>query len=417
MKKEYEIENLHCGGCASKIQYELDKLNELEGVNVDFYTKKLKFTLKEEVNEEELIEKLNKIADKVEPGTYFKKVKSDDINLNESDDTHEHNHSHGNELISKLDLIILTIGITLFVVGLTLSKSLQKDIILIIAYGLSGYDILLNALKNLKRGKFLDENFLMSIATVGALALGDFGEAAGVMIFYKIGEFFQDMAVNNSKKSIEKLMSIKPEFANVKDKNGTIEMMNPSKVKVGDILIIKPGERVPLDGVIVLGTTTLDKSALTGESVPVIGEVGSEILSGSININGTIEVKTTKVYSQSTVSRIIDMVQSAGSKKAHAEKFITKFARYYTPLVVLMAILIGVGVPVFYDGNFKLWFSRALIFLVISCPCALVLSVPLTFFSSIGKGSKDGILIKGGNYLERLKNIDTVVFDKTGTLT
>lgn len=417
MKKEYEIENLHCGGCASKIQYELDKLSELEGVNVDFYTKKLKFTLKEEVNEDELIEKLNKIADKVEPGTYFKKVKSDDINLNESDDTHEHNHSHSNELISKLDLIILTIGITLFVVGLTLPKSLQKDIILIIAYGLSGYDILLNALKNLKRGKFLDENFLMSIATVGALALGDFGEAAGVMIFYKIGEFFQDMAVNNSKKSIEKLMSIKPEFANVKDKNGTIEMMNPSKVKVGDILIIKPGERVPLDGVIVLGTTTLDKSALTGESVPVIGEVGSEILSGSININGTIEVKTTKVYSQSTVSRIIDMVQSAGSKKAHAEKFITKFARYYTPLVVLMAILIGVGVPVFYDGNFKLWFSRALIFLVISCPCALVLSVPLTFFSSIGKGSKDGILIKGGNYLERLKNIDIVVFDKTGTLT
>lgn len=417
MKKEYEIENLHCGGCASKIQYELDKLNELEGVNVDFYTKKLKFTLKEEVNEDELIEKLNKIADKVEPGTYFKKVKSDDINLNESDDTHEHNHSHGNELISKLDLIILTIGITLFVVGLTLPKSLQKDIILIIAYGLSGYDILLNALKNLKRGKFLDENFLMSIATVGALALGDFGEAAGVMIFYKIGEFFQDMAVNNSKKSIEKLMSIKPEFANVKDKNGTIEMMNPSKVKVGDILIVKPGERVPLDGVIVSGTTTLDKSALTGESVPVIGEVGSEILSGSININGTIEVKTTKVYSQSTVSRIIDMVQSAGSKKAHAEKFITKFARYYTPLVVLMAILIGVGVPVFYDGNFKLWFSRALIFLVISCPCALVLSVPLTFFSSIGKGSKDGILIKGGNYLERLKNIDIVVFDKTGTLT
>ena len=203
MKKEYEIENLHCGGCASKIQYELDKLAELEGVNVDFYTKKLKFILKEEVNEDELIEKLNKIADKVEPGTYFKKLKNDDVELNEIENSHEHNHSHGNELISKIDVIILTVGITLFVVGLTLPKSLQKDIILIIAYGLSGYDILLNALKNIKRGKFLDENFLMSIATVGALALGDFGEAAGVMIFYKIGEFFQDMAVNNSKKSIE----------------------------------------------------------------------------------------------------------------------------------------------------------------------------------------------------------------------
>ncbi|MGL4969999.1 MAG: heavy metal translocating P-type ATPase, partial [Cetobacterium sp.] len=199
--------------------------------------------------------------------------------------------------------------------------------------------------------------------------------------------------------------------------NGVVEVVDPVKVNVGDILIVKPGERVPLDGIITLGNTTLDKSALTGESVPVIGEIGSEVLSGSININGTIEFKVTKLYSQSTVSRIIDMVESAGSKKAHAEKFITKFARYYTPIVVTLSILIAVLVPTFYDGNFKLWFSRALIFLVISCPCALVLSVPLTFFSSIGKGSKEGILIKGGNYLERLKNIDTVVFDKTGTLT
>lgn len=418
MKKEYEIENLHCGGCASKLQYELDKLDELEDVNVDFYTKKLKFILRKDISEDKLIEKLNQIADKVEPGTYFKKVMIiDEDELNRVEDNHGHNHSHGSEFISKIDLIILTIGITLFVVGLTLPTTLQKNIILIIAYGLSGYDILLSALKNIKRGKFLDENFLMSIATIGALALGDFGEAAGVMIFYKIGEFFQDMAVNNSKKSIEKLMSIKPEFANVKDKNGVIEIKNPSKVKVGEILVVKPGERVPLDGVIVLGTTTLDKSALTGESVPVVGEIGNEVLSGSININGTIEVRVTKLYSQSTVSRIIDMVQSAGSKKAHAEKFITKFARYYTPIVVFMAIFIGLGVPLLHDGDFKLWFGRALIFLVISCPCALVLSVPLTFFSSIGKGSKDGILIKGGNYLERLKNIDTVVFDKTGTLT
>ncbi|WP_418965598.1 heavy metal translocating P-type ATPase [Cetobacterium sp.] len=418
MKKEYEIINLHCGGCASKIQYELDKMENLKDVNVDFYTKKLKFTLLEEVDERELIDKLNEIADKVEPGTYFKKIVTDEKKeIEKSDSDENHPHPHRGELVSKINLVILTVGITLFVVGLTLPKSLQKDVILIIAYGLSGYDILLNALKNVKRGKFLDENFLMSIATVGALILGDFGEAAGVMIFYKIGEFFQDMAVNNSKKSIEKLMSIKPDFANLKSKNGSIEVVNPSKIEIGDVLVVKPGERVPLDGVITLGTTTLDKSALTGESVPVIGEVGSEILSGSININGTIEFKATKKYSQSTVNRIIEMVESAGSKKAHAEKFITKFARYYTPAVVLMSILIGLGIPMLYDGNFKLWFSRALIFLVISCPCALVLSVPLTFFSSIGKGSKDGILIKGGNYLERLKNIDTVVFDKTGTLT
>ena len=418
MKKEYDIVNLHCGGCASKIQYELDREENLKDVNVDFYSKKLKFTLEKDIEEKDLIEKLNKIADKVEPGTYFKKIDTDSTVSNHSNKNEDdYRHSHGGELISKIDLIILTVGITLFVVGLTLSKSLQKDIILIIAYGLSGYDILLSALKNIKRGKFLDENFLMSIATVGALGLGDFGEAAGVMIFYKIGEFFQDIAVNNSKKSIEKLMSIKPDFANLKNKNGSLEIVDPSEVNIGDILVVKPGERVPLDGIIVSGTTTLDKSALTGESIPIMAEAGTEILSGSINIDGTIEFKVTKMYSQSTVNRIIEMVESAGSKKAQAEKFITKFARYYTPIVVLLAVIIGFGTPLLYDGNFKLWFSRALIFLVISCPCALVLSVPLTFFSSIGKGSKDGILIKGGNYLERLKNIDTVVFDKTGTLT
>ncbi|MGL5378284.1 MAG: heavy metal translocating P-type ATPase [Cetobacterium sp.] len=412
MKKEYEIINLHCGGCASKIQYELDKLDEIKDVNVDFYTKKLKLTTIKECNEEILLKKLNEIADKVEPGTYFKK--------NEKEQNHEHNnhsHEHTDQISSKINLIILTIGVTLFVVGLTLQKSLQKDIILIIAYMLSGYDILFSAFKNIKKGKVLDENFLMAIATLGALGLKDFGEAAGVMIFYKMGEYFQDMAVNNSKKSIQKLMSIKPEFANLKNKNGTIEIVNPSTVKIGDILIVKPGERVPLDGIVVSGTTTVDKSALTGEAVPVILEVNGEVLSGSININGTIEFRVTKNYSDSTVSKIIEMVESAGSKKAKAEKFITKFARYYTPIVVITSILIAIAVPLIYDGNFKLWFSRALIFLVISCPCALVLSVPLTFFSSIGKASKDGILIKGGNYLERLKNIDTVVFDKTGTLT
>ncbi|MGL5950731.1 MAG: heavy metal translocating P-type ATPase [Cetobacterium sp.] len=412
MKREYEIKNLHCGGCASKIQYELDKLDEIKDVNVDFYTKKIKFTLVTETDEKVLLKKINEIADKIEPGTYL----AEDLE-EKNENSHNHGHSNSGDILSRVDLIILTVGITLFIVGLTLPKSLQKDIILVISYGLSGYDILLSAFKNIKRGKFLDENFLMSIATIGALALGEFGEAAGVMIFYKIGEYFQEMAVNNSKKSIEKLMSIKPEFANLKNKNGVVEVVDPVKVNVGDILIVKPGERVPLDGIITLGNTTLDKSALTGESVPVIGEIGSEVLSGSININGTIEFKVTKLYSQSTVSRIIDMVESAGSKKAHAEKFITKFARYYTPIVVTLSILIAVLVPALYDGNFKLWFSRALIFLVISCPCALVLSVPLTFFSSIGKGSKEGILIKGGNYLERLKNIDTVVFDKTGTLT
>ncbi|MBC2851408.1 cadmium-translocating P-type ATPase [Cetobacterium sp. 8H] len=411
MKREYEIKNLHCGGCASKIQYELDKIKEIKDVNVDFYTKKLKLTMIEPLDENEFLKQLNQIADKVEPGTYFSPKES----LQNKSETSQKEKTEKED--SKIEIIVLTIGLTLFVVGLTLEKSLQKDIILILAYGLSGYDILLSAFSNLRKGKFLDENFLMSIATIGAFILGDFAEAAGVMIFYKIGEFFQDMAVNNSKKSIEKLMSIKPDFANVKKSDGTLEIVDPMKVKVGDILIVKPGERVPLDGKIILGSTTIDKAALTGESIPVLGEVEDEVLSGCINLSGTIEIKVTKNYSQSTVSRIIEMVENAGSKKAQAEKFITKFARYYTPVVVVLALLIGLGLPLVVAGGFKLWLSRALIFLVISCPCALVLSVPLTFFSSIGKASKQGILIKGGNYLERLKNIDVVVFDKTGTLT
>ncbi|MEG0817037.1 heavy metal translocating P-type ATPase [Cetobacterium sp.] len=411
MKREYEIKNLHCGGCASKIQYELDKIKEIKDVNVDFYTKKLKLTLVETVDEVEFLKQLNKIADKVEPGTYFLQKE----NLQKNSEDLQKNKIEKQD--SKIETIILTIGLTLFIVGLTLEKSLQKDIILIVAYALSGYDILLSAFSNLRKGKFLDENFLMSIATIGAFILGDFAEAAGVMIFYKIGEFFQDMAVNNSKKSIEKLMSIKPDFANIKKSDGTLEVVDPTKVKVGDILIVKPGERVPLDGNIIFGSTTIDKAALTGESIPVLAEVEDEVLSGCINLSGTIEIKVTKNYSQSTVSRIIEMVENAGSKKAQAEKFITKFARYYTPVVVVLALLIGLGLPLVVAGGFKLWLSRALIFLVISCPCALVLSVPLTFFSSIGKASKQGILIKGGNYLERLKNIDVVVFDKTGTLT
>lgn len=410
--KSYDIINLHCGGCASKIQDKLQQLDGIKDVNLDFYTKKLRLNVIKDWTDEQLLKNLNKVADKVEPGTYFVEITSNTSKLNVNKEKKENKN-----LMEKIDLILLTIGITLFVVGLTLDKSLQKDIILIIAFILSGYDVLLQAIKNIKKGRFLDENFLMSIATIGAIGLKDFGEAAGVMIFYKIGEFFQEIAVNKSKKSIEKLMSIKPDFANLKEQNGEIKVIAPSEVKIGDVLVVKPGERIPLDGIIVFGTTTLDKSALTGEAIPMIAEIGTEVLSGSINIDGTIEFKVTKEYSESTVSRIIEMVENAGSKKAVAEKFITKFARYYTPLVVVLAIIIAFFIPLTYDGQFRQWFGRALIFLVISCPCALVLSVPLTFFSSIGKGSREGILIKGGNYLERLKNIDSVVFDKTGTLT
>lgn len=256
----------------------------------------------------------------------------------------------------------------------------------------------------------------MTIATFGAFYLGETMEAVGVMLFYKVGEYFQESAVKSSRKSIEKLMDIKPEFANIRNEKNELVQVSPKKLKIGDIIIVKAGEKVPVDGTVVKGESSLNTAALTGESLPVDVSIGSEILSGSLNGSGVLEVKVTKLFSDSTVSKIIEMVENASNKKAESEKFITKFARYYTPIVVFTAIIVGIILPLFL-GNFNIWFGRALIFLVISCPCALVLSVPLTFFSSIGNASKKGILIKGGNYLETLTSINSIVFDKTGTLT
>lgn len=407
-EKIYIVKNLHCGGCAGKIQGALEKLDGVEECTLDFYTKNLHFTFNKDMDGKEFLEKINKIADKIEPGTLIEE-KNEEHHENE----HEDNHEEG---ISNKEKISLGLGIGIFILSFFIKEDLYKDILLIIAYLIVGIDIVIKSFKNIFKGNFLDENFLMTVATFGAFGLGDYSEAAGVMIFYKIGEFFQDLAVENSKKSIKELMKIKPEFANVKRFDGKIEKVDPKDVKVGEIFIVKPGEKIPLDGVVVKGDSTVDTSALTGESMPVEISLDSLVLSGSINENGVIEIRATKTYSQSTVSKIIEMVQSASNKKASAEKFITKFARYYTPIVVGLAVIIGLGIPTLF-GNFSLWLSRALIFLVISCPCALVLSVPLTFFSSIGRGSKLGILIKGGNYLEKLTEIKEVVFDKTGTLT
>lgn len=400
MKIEYEVENLHCAGCAAKIQHELEKIEEIENVNLNFYTKKLSFNLKDLKEEKEILNKLNTLADKIEPGTIFKE-KAEKKEKKEN---------------KKLETILMIASILLFLVGLILGKSNLKIVILLIAYLLAGYDILLAAIKNIGKGQFLDENFLMVIATFGAIGLKDFAEATGVMIFYKIGEYFQERAVDNSRKSIENLMKIKPEYANLKTTLGE-QKVAPEEIKVGDIIIVRPGEKIPVDGIVKVGSSSLDKSALTGESLPEEVKVGDELLSGSINLTGVLDVKVTRGYANSTVAKIIEMVEKSSSKKAHAEKFITKFARYYTPIVVFLAVFIGGVLPFILGESFKIWFGRALIFLVISCPCALVLSVPLTFFASIGRASKKGILIKGGNYLERIKNIDTVIFDKTGTLT
>ena len=291
------------------------------------------------------------------------------------------------------------------------------NILFLIVYLIVGYDVLLKALKNASKGRVFDENFLMSIATVGAVIIGEVPEAVGVMLFYKIGEYLQSIAVGKSRKSITSLMQIRPDSANLKV-GSEIKVVSPEEVSIGDIIVVKPGEKIPLDGVVVDGFSMVDTSALTGESVLREIGVGESALSGFINKNALLTIEVTKEFGESTVSKILDLVENASSKKSKTENFISKFAKYYTPFVLFSAMAIAFIPPlVVPNAEFLDWFYRGLVFLVVSCPCALVLSIPLSFFSGIGNSSKHGILIKGSNYLEALKNVDTVVFDKTGTLT
>lgn len=318
----------------------------------------------------------------------------------------------------KKQLIRIISSTVLLILGVTLPlPSAGSFIILMASYLVAGYDTLFTAIRNIFHGQVFDENFLMSIATVGAIALTDYSEAVFVMLFYLVGSTFEEYAVNKSRGSISELMNIRPDYANLL-RNGTEEQVDPYEVSIGDMILVHPGEKVPLDGVIVEGSSSLDTSALTGESLPRDIECGQEITSGCINLSGLLKIKVSKEFDDSTVAKILDMVENAGSKKAKVEKFITKFARYYTPIVVIAAVALAVLPPLLFPGQqFSQWVARALTFLVISCPCALVISVPLAFFGGIGGASKCGILVKGSNYLEALASIDTVIFDKTGTLT
>lgn len=295
-----------------------------------------------------------------------------------------------------------------------ISKALEI-ILLSIAYIILGYKVFYNAARNISKGKVFDENFLMCIATIGAYILGDYTECVAVMLFYQAGEFFQNYAVTKSRKSIKELMDICPEYANI-EKDGTLYEVSPYEVEIGDIIIVKPGEKVALDGIVISGSSSLDMASLTGESLPRDISEGENILSGSINLSSALKIKVTKSFENSTVSKILELVENSGFNKAKYEKFITRFASVYTPFVVICALLTAI-VPSVITGLFSVWFKRALIFLVISCPCALVISVPMSFFAAIGCASKHGILIKGANYLELLGKLETVVFDKTGTLT
>ena len=315
--------------------------------------------------------------------------------------------------------IKIIVAFILFVAAMVINVSNVwiNNILYIISYLIVGYDIVLKAIRNIFRGKVFDENFLMTVATIGAFGVGEFPEAVAVMLFYQVGELFQSFAVDRSRKSISSLMDIRPDFANLV-KEDSIEKVDPDEVSIGNIILIRPGEKIPLDGVVVEGNSMIDTKALTGESVPREVNVGDDILSGCINVNGLLKVEVTKEFEESTVSKILELVENASSKKSKSENFITKFAKYYTPIVVIIAVVLAVIPPIIIPGaSFSDWLYRALSFLVVSCPCALVISIPLSFFGGIGGASKIGILIKGSNYLEALAKSEIIVFDKTGTLT
>lgn len=418
IKKELILNGLNCAHCAQVINEKVSKLEGIEECNLNFINKKLTVNINESKNEEEIISTIINIIDSTEPGLDIKIISDSEDDKEDHDHGHDHSHSHD---VSKKDLIKLIIGSIVYIFGIyqifTGIESKFADLLFIVAYIVVGGEVLTKAVKNIFRGQVFDENFLMTIATIGALAIGELPEAVGVMLFYKIGEFLQGVAVGKSRKSISELMDIRPDYANLKT-GSEISVVSPKEVSIGEVIVIKPGEKVPLDGIVVEGNSMLDTSALTGESVLKEISVGDEVLSGFINKNALLSVKVTKGFGESTVSKILELVENANNKKSKTENFITKFSKYYTPVVVIAALLIAVVPPIVIPGAlFSDWLYRGLIFLVVSCPCALVLSIPLSFFSGIGFASKNGVLIKGSNYLEALRDVDTVVFDKTGTLT
>ena len=470
-KKEIKLilSGLTCANCANKIETRVNKLDGVKEANLNFTTSTLIIELDGSKEENDIIFEAKGIVNKLEPEVKVYNKDEKNINVenlnrctagtclavennidkdNHSYDSnkhhghtsnevyshshehvhshdhshiHEHGHSHDHshsEPITLKENLRLIIGAIIFAIAIFLNKeSIVAIVLFVVSYLLIGGNVILTAVKNILRGEVFDENFLMTIATLGAFFIGEYPEGVAVMLFYEIGELFQSYAVNRSRKSITSLMNIRADYANV-IRDGKEEKVNPETVNIDEVILVKPGERVPLDGVIIEGTSFVDTSALTGESVPREVSNGEDILAGFINTNGVLKIKVTKNFKESTVSRILELVENASNKKAPTEKFITKFARYYTPIVVFCAIALAVIPPLLIkDASFNEWLSRALIFLVVSCPCALVVSIPLGLFAGIGGASKKGILVKGGNYLESLKDIDTVVFDKTGTLT
>ena len=398
----YVMKNIDCANCSAKIEKKIQELPEVDDCILTFATRQLRVYSSEGTK---LLPKMQAIADQIEPGTVIEIREEGKPSSDTRDDKHDH------------DIPELLAGAALFIIGELLSHSMPPVSIgcFVIAYLILGREVLLTALKNMKSGHVMDENFLMSVATIGAFAIGEFGEAVGVMLFYRVGEAFEHRAVEKSRSQIMEAVDLRPETV-LLDENGAVREIPAGSAAVGNIVQIRPGDRIPLDGVVVEGESRIDTSPITGEPVPVSVTIGSTLTSGCVNTSGLLKMRVEKELSESMVTRILDSVENAAASKPQAERFITKFARVYTPFVVALAAATAI-IPSLITGNWSHWIYTALTFLVISCPCALVLSVPLAFFSGIGAGSRKGILFKGGIALETLKNVKTVVMDKTGTIT
>ncbi|HKM07023.1 MAG TPA: heavy metal translocating P-type ATPase, partial [Sphaerochaeta sp.] len=398
--QKWLVSGLDCASCANKVERAIEQMDGISSATLDFMTKKL-IVKATESEAESFWKAVEATAKKAEPGIslqgeedFVTKSPSPWINLN---------------------LARLAISFSFLLGGFLVSSPLFAMLLVIASYLVSGFDVLFKAALNIVRGKVFDENFLMSIASLGAMAIGQFSEGAAVMLFYQTGEFFQNAAVDTSRRSIREAMNLKSEFARLVS-GDSVEKMPPEDVRVGSRVRILNGEKFPLDGILLAGSTSLDTKSLTGESLPRFVEAGSEVLSGSVNLGSVVDIKVTKAYNESTVHKIMALVEDASSHKAPTEQFITAFARYYTPIVVALAAMIAI-IPTLVVGGFSTWLYRSLVFLVISCPCALVISVPLAYFAGIGKSARYGLLVKGGNYLEALSKLEGIVFDKTGTLT
>ncbi len=410
MQKEYFLEGLGCANCAMKIENATSALEHVLSASVNFATSTMQVKTVEGYRGDIAVD-VKQIVRKYEP----------DVIVIDKTQAKTATTASRVVTIKNKEVVALIIGAVLF--GLTFFTGLLINLppyISLVGYLLAyltlGGKVLIKAIRNIFHGQFFDESFLMSVATIGAFIIGEYPEAVAVMLFYQVGEFFQNLAVSRSKKSITDLMDIRPDFAHLKV-DETLQRVSPETISIGDIILVRPGEKIPLDGVVISGKSMLDTTALTGESLPRKVGVSDEVLSGCINQNGVLTIRVTKTFGDSTVAKIIELVESAGNKKAPTENFITKFSRYYTPVVVGLAVLIAIIPPLLFGGVWTDWINRGLIFLVISCPCALIISIPLGFFGGIGGASKKGILVKGGNYLEALGDLDIVVFDKTGTLT